>query len=136
MRTSIILCLMCVSAPALCLAADDAVFSPADVTSELQEQGYSAISNLTQSGELYTADATRWGRAETGLVIEATTGNVTNAPKLTTAQVQALLAEKGYTDVANLTEHASEFTATATHDGERVGWKIDATTGAVYLATE
>ena len=121
--------------PAVALAAGG-VLSAEQIRQDLRAQGYTGIGSPVADGDVFRVDASRWGRAEPGLRVEASTGNVVNAPRLTTPQVKAALAAAGYDDVGDVTEHGSEFTATATHDGERIVWKIDATTGAIYPATE
>lgn len=105
--------------------------SESAVKSVLQEQGYQNISDLKQSGNNYTANATRYGKEVKDIKIDAMTGRVENQKKLSEHQVKNMLKNKGYTDISDVEHNGHEFTAKAKQNGNEMKLKIDDHTGMI-----
>lgn len=101
----------------------------ADVEERLEDRGWEDLS-LELSGNEFTGTGTLYDE-EVDLRVDARTGRVLAPERLTADQISAKLEDEGYSEVSDVREAGTEFTASADRFGEDVDLRIDAATGQV-----
>ena len=98
----------------------------------LRARGYSDLGRMEREGDtVLIPDAKRYGEATGPLRLDAKTGRVLDEKPLTEAQAQALLRERGYSEVRQAGREGDVILATAQRAGSRVDLKVDARSGTV-----
>jgi hypothetical protein len=98
----------------------------------LRARGYSDLGTMGREGDTVTvADAKRYGEATGPLKLDAKTGQVRDEKPLTEAQAQALLRERGCSDVKEAGREGDTILASAQRSGSRVDLQVNARSGAV-----
>ena len=98
----------------------------------LRARGYSDLGRMDRDGDtVLVADAKRYGEASGPLRLDAKTGQVRDERPLTDAQAQALLRDRGFSDVKEAGREGDTILASAQRAGTKVDLKVDARSGAV-----
>lgn len=98
----------------------------------LRARGYSDLGPMSREGDTVTiADAKRYGEATGTLKLDAKTGQVRDEKPLTGGQAEALLRERGFSDVKEAGRQGDAILASAQRAGTRVDVQVDARSGAV-----
>ena len=98
----------------------------------LRARGYSDLGRMEREGDtVLIPDAKRYGEATGPLRLDAKTGRVLDEQPLSEAQAQALLRERGFSEVRRVGRDGDIILATAEQGGSRVDLKVDARSGAV-----
>jgi hypothetical protein len=103
----------------------------AQVEIVLGAHGYTDLQGLERDGSIFRVrSATRYGEPVGPLQVDAITGQVLGEKPMNAEQVQAMLRERGFSDVATHRE-GNTVLARAQRDGSEIEMRIDARTGAV-----
>ena len=98
----------------------------------LQARGYSDLGRMEREGDsVLIPDAKRYGEATGPLRLDAKTGQVRDERPLTGAQAQALLRDRGFSEVREAGREGDAILATAQRGSTRVDVRVDARSGAV-----
>ena len=98
----------------------------------LRARGYSDLGRMDrEGGTVLVADAKRYGEGTGPLQLDAKTGQVRDEKPLTESQAQALLRDRGFSDVREAGREGDTILASAQRGGSRVDLKVDARSGAV-----
>jgi hypothetical protein len=98
----------------------------------LRARGYSDLGRMEREGDtVLIPDAKRYGEATGPLRLDAKTGRVLDEQPLSEAQAQALLRERGFSEVRRVGRDGDIILATAEQGGSRVDLKVDARSGTV-----
>lgn len=98
----------------------------------LRARGYSDLGAMDRGGgTVLVADSKRYGEATGPLHLDAKTGQVRDERPLTESQAQALLRDRGFSDVKDAGREGDTILASAQRGSSRVDLKVDARSGAV-----
>lgn len=98
----------------------------------LQARGYSELGTMDRDGDTVSiAEAKRYGEAVGPLRLDAKTGKVRDEKPLTDAQAQALLRDRGFSEIRDTGRDGDAILATAQQGGMRVNLRVDARSGTV-----
>ena len=98
----------------------------------LRARGYSDLGRMERDGDsVLVADAKRYGEATGPLRLDAKTGQVRDEKPLTGAQAQALLRDRGFSEVQEAGREGDAILVTAQRGSSRVDVRVDARSGAV-----
>ncbi len=98
----------------------------------LRARGYSDLGRMEREGDtVLIPDAKRYGEATGPLRLDAKTGQVRDEQPLTGAQAQALLRDRGFSEVREAGREGDVILATAQRAGSRIDLQVDARSGAV-----
>ena len=98
----------------------------------LRARGYSDLGQMSREGGTVTvADAKRYGEATGPLKLDAKTGQVRDERPLSEGQAQALLRDRGYSDISEARREGDTILASAQQAGSRVNLRVDARSGTV-----
>ena len=98
----------------------------------LGARGYSELGRMEREGDtVLIPDAKRYGEATGPLRLDAKTGQVLDEKPLSEAQAQALLRDRGYSEVREARREGDIIVASAQRGGSRVDVKVDARSGTV-----
>jgi hypothetical protein len=98
----------------------------------LGARGYSDLGRMEREGDtVLIPDAKRYGEATGPLRLDAKTGQVLDEKPLSDTQAQALLRDRGFSEVREAGREGDVILATAQRAGTRVDLKVDARSGAV-----
>ena len=98
----------------------------------LRARGYSDLGRMDRQGDtVQIADAKRYGEATGPLRIDAKTGQVRDERPLTESQAQALLRDRGFSEVREAGREGDVILATAQRGSSRVDLQVDARSGTV-----
>lgn len=98
----------------------------------LGARGYSDLSRMEREGDtIVVADAKRYGEGTGPLRLDAKTGQVRDEKPLSGPQAQALLRDRGYSEVREAGREGDAILATARRGGSSVELQVDARSGAV-----
>ena len=98
----------------------------------LQARGYSDLSRMERDGDtIVVPDAKRYGESTGPLRLDAKTGQVRDEKPLSGPQAQALLRDRGFSEVREAGREGDAILATARRGGFPVELQVDARSGAV-----
>lgn len=98
----------------------------------LRARGYSDLGQMEREGDtVLIPDARRYGEDTGALRLDAKSGQVRDERPLTAAQAQALLRDRGFSEVREAGREGDVILATAQRSGSRVDLRVDARSGAV-----
>ncbi len=98
----------------------------------LRARGYGDFGAMDREGDtVLVSDAKRYGEATGPLRLDAKTGQVRDEKPLTEAQAQALLRDRGFSDVKEAGREGDAILASAQRGSSRVELRVDARSGAV-----
>lgn len=98
----------------------------------LRARGYSDLGAMEREGDtVLIRDAKRYGEDTGPLRLDAKTGQVRDEAPLSEAQAQALLRERGFSEVREARREGDVILASAQRGGTRVDVQVDARSGAV-----
>ena len=98
----------------------------------LRARGYTEFGRMDREGStVLVADSKRYGEATGPLQLDAKTGQVRDEKPLTENQAQALLRDRGFSDVKEAGREGDTILASAQRGSSRVDLKVDARSGAV-----
>lgn len=98
----------------------------------LRARGYSDLGRMEREGDtVLIPDAKRYGEATGPLRLDAKTAQVRDEKPLTETQAQALLRDRGFSEVREARREGDIILATAQQGGSRVDLRVDARSGAV-----
>ncbi|MCO6415342.1 hypothetical protein JYK14_04010 [Siccirubricoccus sp. KC 17139] len=127
---SLLLALLLFSSPAL--AQEPAWLNPDQVRVILTARGFSDVQGLEREGPDYVVrEAKRYGQPVGNLRLDALTGLPRETPPLTDREAEAMLRDRGYTDVEPLGREGDVIRLRAKREGAAVELAVDARTGAV-----
>lgn len=111
--------------------------SEQQVRTALQARGYSEIEGLERNdGTFRVSEAKRYGETVEDLRVDARTGMVRDEKRLSTDQAEAMLKDRGYSDVSDVERDGDTITANAEQAGNKVKLRIDAKSGMVSRQQE
>jgi len=118
--------------PVQAAPANPAFLTGDQVTTILRARGYTDVSGVVQEGDTFRIpEATRYGAKVQNLRIDALTGQPREQPMLTQAQAIALLRDRGYAEVSEVSREGDLIRLRGVRDGTPVELRVDARTGAV-----
>lgn len=98
----------------------------------LGARGYAELGPMEREGDtVQIAEAKRYGEPTGPLRLDAKTGQVRDERPLSGAQAQALLRDRGFSEVSDAGREGDAILATARRSGSQVDVKVDARSGAV-----
>jgi hypothetical protein len=105
---------------------------PDQIRIVLGARGYSDLGPMERDGDtVLIPDARRYGEATGPLRLDAKTGQVLDEKPLSEAQAQALLRERGYSEVREARREGDVIVASAQRGGSRMNVKVDTRSGTV-----
>jgi hypothetical protein len=98
----------------------------------LRARGYSGLGRMEREGDtVHVAEAKRYGESTGPLRLDAKTGQVLDEKPLSPAQAQALLRDRGFSEVREAGREGDIIIATAQRGSSRVSLGVDARSGTV-----
>lgn len=98
----------------------------------LRARGYSDLGRMERQGDtVLIPRGTRYGEETGSLRLDAKSGQVRDERPLTATQAQALLRERGFSEVRDAGREGDIILATAQRAGSKVDLQVDARSGAV-----
>lgn len=98
----------------------------------LGARGYGEFGPMEREGDtVRVAEARRYGEPTGPLRLDAKTGQVRDETPLTAPQAEALLRERGFSEIRETGREGDTILATARRAGSLVDLKVDARSGAV-----
>jgi hypothetical protein len=105
---------------------------PEQIRIVLGARGYSELGRMEREGDtVLIPEAKRYGEATGPLRLDAKTGQVLDEKPLSEAQAQALLRDRGYSEVREARREGDIIVASAQRGGSRMDVKVDARSGTV-----
>jgi hypothetical protein len=105
---------------------------PEQIRIVLGARGYSDLGQMARDGDtVLIPEAKRYGEPTGPLRLDAKTGQVLDEKPLSEAQAQALLRDRGYSEVREARREGDIIVASAQRGGTRVDVKVDPRSGAV-----
>lgn len=105
---------------------------PGQIEIILKARGYSDLGPMTREGDtVLIPEAKRYGEDTGPLRLDAKTGRVQDESPLSDAQAQALLHDRGFSEIRREGREGDTILASAQRAGTRVPLKVDARSGSV-----